>query len=267
MSGVEPTRAATVAGTFYPADPARLARDVDGYVGPGSGEPPPKALIAPHAGYRYSGPIAGRAYARLRSARGQVTRVVLLGPAHFVALSGLAVTAADRWVTPLGPVEVDDAARRAVLEVPAVVAADHPHAGEHSLEVHIPFLQRLLGSFQLVPIVVGRATPDTVAAVLDTVWGGPETLIVVSTDLSHYYDHDTATVLDRRTAAAVVAGRADDIGPEDACGALAVRGLLIAARRHGLRTALIELGTSADTVGPRDRVVGYGSFALTEMAA
>jgi hypothetical protein len=267
VSDVGHARAAAVAGTFYPADPARLAHDVDGYVGPGSADPPPKALIAPHAGYVYSGPIAGRAYARLRSARGRVARVVLLGPAHFVALGGLAVSAADRWVTPLGPVEVDDAARRAVLELPDVALADEPHAPEHSLEVHLPFLQRVLGSFQLVPIVVGRAGPNTVAAVLDTLWGGSETLIVISTDLSHYYDHDTATVLDLRTAAAVVAGRADDIRPEDACGALAVRGLLVAARRHGLRTDLIELGTSADTAGPQDRVVGYGSFALTEVAA
>jgi MEMO1 family protein len=267
VSGAEHARAMAVAGTFYPADPARLAQDIDSYVGPGSADPPPKAIIAPHAGYLYSGPIAGRAYARLRTARGRVTRVVLLGPAHFVAVAGLAVSAADRWVTPLGPVEIDDAARRAVLEVPGVIAADEPHAPEHSLEVHLPFLQRVLGSFQLVPILVGRTTPDSVAAVLDSVWGGPETLIVISTDLSHYYDHDTATLLDRRTAAAVIAGRADDIDPNDACGALAVRGLLVAARRHGLRTSLIKLGTSADTVGPRDRVVGYGSFALTEMAA
>jgi AmmeMemoRadiSam system protein B len=267
VSGVEAVRAAAVAGTFYPADPGRLAHDVDGYVGAGSADPAPKALIAPHAGYVYSGPIAGRAYARLRGARGQVTRVVLVGPAHFVALTGLAVSGADRWVTPLGPVEVDDAARRGMLELPDVVLADAPHAPEHSLEVHLPFLLRVLGSFQLVPVVVGRASPDAVAAVLETVWGGPETLIVISTDLSHYYDHDTATVLDRRTAAAVVAGRADDIGPEDACGALAVRGLLVAARRHGLRTDLVELGTSADTAGPRDRVVGYGAFALTEVAA
>ncbi len=267
MTGVEQVRAAAVAGTFYPADPQRLAHDVDAYVGPASPAPAPKALIGPHAGYVYSGPIAGQGYARLGRARGQVNRVVLVGPAHFVALTGLAVSAADRWVTPLGAVDIDDAARRAVLEMPGVVLADEPHAREHSLEVHVPFLQRVLGSFRLLPIVVGRASPEDVAAVLDTVWGGPETLVVVSTDLSHYHDDETARMLDRRTAAAVVAGRVDDIGADAACGALPVRGLLVAGRRHGLRTELVDLGTSADTGGPGDRVVGYGSFALTAGAA
>ena len=259
-------RPAAVAGLFYPADPDVLARDVDSYVAsaatPGATSRPPKAVIAPHAGYVYSGPIAGSVYARLVPLRAQVERVVLLGPAHRVYVDGLAASTADAFATPLGTVVVDTAQRDRVLALPQVTISDEAHAQEHSLEVHLPFLQRVLGQFTLLPLVVGDAGAEDVAAVLDEVWGGPETLIVVSTDLSHYHDHRTATEIDARTAAAIVARRAADIGPRDACGAHPVRGLLVAAEARALPVELVDLRTSGDTAGDRERVVGYGAFVL-----
>ncbi|HSO96042.1 MAG TPA: AmmeMemoRadiSam system protein B [Acidimicrobiia bacterium] len=264
MTATTRRRPPAVAGTFYPDDAASLAAQLDELVPPGVTGPAPKALIVPHAGYVYSGPVAGHGYATLRAARDRIERVVLLGPAHRVPVRGLATTSADEWVTPLGAVTIDDAARQAVLAVPNVEIDDRAHADEHSLEVHLPFLQHTLRRFSALPLVVGRADPETVAAVLDTVWGGPETLIVVSTDLSHYLDHATASARDRRTAEAIVAGRPDMIRLDDACGAHPVRGLLLAARRHGLRTRLLDLRNSGDTAGPSDRVVGYGAFSLSE---
>jgi hypothetical protein len=262
-------RPPAVAGRFYPADAFTLARDVDAYVRGGEHPVPagapdaaPKALIVPHAGYVYSGPVAGAGYAELRRARSVVERVVLLGPAHYVPVRSIATTGADVWRTPLGDVPIDTAARRRALAVPGVVVDDEAHAPEHSLEVHLPFLQRTLGEFRLVPFVVGRAEPDTVAALLDALWGGPETLVVVSSDLSHYLDHDTAVARDRRTADAIVAGAVDALDPYDACGAHPVRGLLVEAARRGLHTRVVSLCNSGDTAGPRDRVVGYGAFAL-----
>jgi len=260
-------RPPAVAGTFYPADPDVLAAQVDALVPADATGLTPKALIVPHAGYLYSGPVAGRGYATLGASRDRIERVVLLGPAHTVPLRGLATTSADEWVTPLGAVSIDTAARQAVLALPHVAVDDRAHAAEHSLEVHLPFLQRTLRWFSLLPLVVGHADEETVATVLDTVWGGPETLIVVSTDLSHYQDHATASILDRRTADAITAGHPETIHPDDACGAYPVCGLLVAARRHGRQTRLIDLRNSGDTAGPHDRVVGYGAFALTEDAA
>jgi AmmeMemoRadiSam system protein B len=260
MSGVRP---AAVAGTFYPADAAALARVVDAAVGGGAAAGPvPKAIIAPHAGYEYSGPIAGTAYARLLPARERIRRVVLLGPAHRVPVPGLVVSGADAFVTPLGRVEVDDAARRRVLALPQVSVDDAAHAREHSLEVQLPFLQRVLASFRVLPLAVGAAGADEVAEVLDVVWDGPETVIVVSSDLSHYHDYATAVALDRRTAEAIVAVRPDALSTDDACGAHAVRGLLEAARRRRLRVELLDLRSSGDTSGDPEAVVGYGAFAV-----
>jgi AmmeMemoRadiSam system protein B len=267
-------RPPAVAGTFYPADPAALAAEVDAlledaaHVSAGPATPtdpaaPPKALIVPHAGYVYSGPVAASGYATLRGARSKVTRVVLLGPAHRVPVAGLATSSADAWRTPLGDVPIDAEARATACELPGVTVDDRAHAPEHSLEVHLPFLQRILGDdFALVPFVVGRAEPATVAAVLEGLWGGPETLVVVSSDLSHYLDHATATARDRRTASTIVDGRSDALAPDDACGAYPVRGLLVAAARHGIEPTLLDLRNSGDTAGSRDRVVGYGAFAL-----
>jgi len=256
-------RLPAVAGSFYPEDPGELTAAVDEAIGEApAGEPAPKALIVPHAGYEYSGPIAGAGYARLVPLRDVVRRVVLLGPAHRVPVAGLAVSSADAFATPLGRVEVDRELRERVLAVPGVQVHDAAHAREHSLEVQLPFLQRVLARFTILPLVVGDAEPGEVAAVLDAVWGGPETLIVVSSDLSHYLDYETARRRDRATADAVVAGAGERIGDDDACGARPVRGLLAAAGRRGLAVRLLDLRSSGDTAGPRDEVVGYGAFAV-----
>ena len=258
-------RRAAVAGFFYPDDPRELAAAVGTAldVAVPEGEPAPKAVIVPHAGYVYSGAIAGSAYARLRALAGRIRHVVLLGPAHRVAVDGLAVSSADAFVTPLGAVPADDVLRRRVLELPGVTIDDSAHAGEHSLEVQLPFLQGVLGAFTLLPLAVGDASPGEVAAVLDRVWGGPETLVVVSSDLSHYHDYATARARDRRTAAAIVAADAAAIADEDACGARPIRGLLVAARRHGLAVRLLDLRNSGDTAGDHERVVGYGAFTVS----
>lgn len=262
MSPAVRVRPPSVAGAFYPGDAADLGRTVDALVVGDAPAPAPKALVLPHAGYVYSGPIAGHGYATVLPAVARIERVLLLGPAHFVPVAGLATTDADAWATPLGAVEIDDEASEVALRQPGVSVAEPAHAPEHSLEVHLPFLQRLLPSFRVLPLVVGRADADTVAGLLDALWGGLETLIVVSTDLSHYHPYDVATALDRRTADRIVGGDADGVRAEDACGAAPLRGLLVAARRHGLRTELVDLRNSGDTAGPRDRVVGYGAFAL-----
>lgn len=263
MGPARSVRPPAVAGSFYPADPADLAAAVDALLPPPAPDHPlPEAVIAPHAGYRYSGPVAGTALSLLGPARGALRRVVLIGPAHYVPLRGLAVSAADAFETPLGLLEVDDEARSGALAAPQVQLDDAPHEPEHSLEVELPILQRLLGRFSILPLVTGRASPGEVADVLDAVWGGPDTAVVCSSDLSHYHDHDTATSLDRRTAAAIVDRDVDAVGPRDACGSVAVRGLLEAARRRDLAVRLLDLRTSHDAGGPRDRVVGYGAFGL-----
>ncbi|HEX2064437.1 MAG TPA: AmmeMemoRadiSam system protein B [Acidimicrobiales bacterium] len=256
-------RPPAVAGSFYPADPARLADAVDALLPPpAADQAAPEAVIAPHAGYEYSGPVAGAALSLLGPARETLRRVVLIGPAHYVPLRGLAVTGVEAFETPFGLLDVDDDARAAALALPQVQLDDAPHAPEHSLEVELPILQRLLGRFSVVPLVTGRAGTAEVADVLDAVWGGPETVVVCSSDLSHYHDHDTATALDQRTAAAIVARDVEAVAPRDACGSVAVRGLLEVARRRDLAVRLLELRTSHDAGGPPDRVVGYGAFAL-----
>jgi AmmeMemoRadiSam system protein B len=258
-------RPAAVAGLFYPDDPdalaATLARDLA--VPVPEDEPLPQAVIVPHAGYLYSGPIAGVAYARVERMKGLVQRVVLVGPLHSASVDGIAVSGVDAFATPLGTVPVDAALRCRVLELPAVHVDDRAHAGEHSLEVQLPFLQATVGAFTLLPLGVGEAPPEAVAEILDAVWGGPETLVVVSSDLSHYEDYATACAHDRRTAAAIVTGDFDAIGDEDACGARAVRGVLVTAHRRGLAVRLLALGNSGDTAGGRARVVGYGAFAVS----
>jgi AmmeMemoRadiSam system protein B/AmmeMemoRadiSam system protein A len=226
----------------------------------------PKAIIGPHAGYVYSGPVAARAYTRLAAARGRISRVVLIGPSHYLAFRGLAVDASDAWETPCGTVTLDTEAIAGLRRLPMVGQLDAAHQREHALEVHVPFLQHVLGDFRLVPIVAGDASPDTVAALFDAVWGGPETLIVVSTDLSHYLDYAACQSLDTRTAQAIE--RFDDtvIGSTEACGQVPTRGLLRVARRRGMAIERLDLRNSGDTAGPRDRVVGYGAWALYEPA-
>lgn len=257
------TRRPAVAGTFYPADPRELRAIVaDLLASASSAEAAPKAIIAPHAGYRYSGPIAASAYRRLAAARNRIRRVILLGPSHRVAFRGIAIPSVSEFATPLGTVALDHAALASLADLPFVQIRDEAHAFEHSLEVQLPFLQELLDDFTLVPLVVGDADPTEVARVLDRLWGGDETVIVISSDLSHYHDYATAQRMDRATSQAIEALRPEDIAYEDACGRLPVSGLLLASRRRGLQAATIDLRNSGDTAGPRDRVVGYGAYAI-----
>lgn len=269
-AGPPVVRPSVAAGTFYESDPARLQAwllsalaDARARSQGAAARPAPKMLIVPHAGYAYSGAVAAAGYAAI-SATGwrRIRRVVLLGPSHYVPVAGLAVSPADAFATPLGTVPVDRQARSAVCELRGCQAAGRPHALEHSLEVQVPFLQAAASRFTLVPIAVGQAAPGEVAEALALLWGGPETLIVISTDLSHYLGYQAATARDQRTAQAILALDPSPIGDADACGARPLRGALLAAARHDLRASLLDLRNSGDSAGDRDRVVGYGAFAL-----
>ncbi len=260
------TRRPAVAGLFYPADPAQLAADVARHLSeavqphePGS---PPKAVIAPHAGYAYSGPVAGSAFSAAAHHRGEVERVVLLGPSHRVPVDGLAVPRDDVFETPLGGVPLDRPAIEAALALPQVVESDAAHREEHSLEVQLPFLQEVLGPFHLVPFSVGQARAEEVAEVLDLLWGGPETLVVISSDLSHYHDYDAARDLDAATTRAIESLDPGCLGEQSACGRIPVSGLLLTARRRGLAVRTLDIRSSGYTAGTRDRVVGYGAWSL-----
>lgn len=273
----EGARPPAVAGLFYPDEPSTLRRMVDdclanaGLTNAARGdaisrESPPKAVIAPHAGYLYSGPVAGSAFEPLRPLSGKIERVVVIGPSHHVPFRGLALPAADRFDTPLGPVELDLEMATSLVELAQVEIDDRPHEREHALEVELPFLTAVLGAFRLVPLVVGDATPGEVAEVLERSWGGRETLVVVSSDLSHYLDYETARRTDRQTAAEIVGLRAP-LSPHQACGARAINGLLeVLGRRAGI-AHLLDLRSSGDTAGSRDQVVGYGAFAFETGAA
>ncbi|MDX1434518.1 MAG: AmmeMemoRadiSam system protein B [Gammaproteobacteria bacterium] len=257
-------RPAAVAGLFYPDDAAVLASTVAHLMGDVRREAvpsPPKALIVPHAGYVYSGAVAASAYATVEAARGTIERVVLIGPSHRVPFRGLALTRAEAFSTPLGDVPVDVETAERIFAMPQVIVLDEAHAREHSLEVHLPFLITVLGRFRLLPLVVGDADADEVAEVLEAVWGGPETLIVVSSDLSHYLDYDTARRVDGATTRAIEA-RHDDLGPEQACGCRAINGLMRVARRRDMAVQVLDVRNSGDTAGDRSRVVGYGAYAI-----
>ena len=262
-------RRAAVAGMFYPGEPRALAAEVARYLGAGEGLAPrlaiPKALVVPHAGYVYSGAIAARAYQELAAARGIVRRVVLLGPAHRVPVRGLAVPGADAFETPLGTVALDREALRALGDLPQVVRSDRAHALEHSLEVQLPFLQAVLGEFTLVPFAVGMASVAEVAEVLERLWGEVETLLVISTDLSHYHAYAEARRIDAATLARIAA-RATDIDHDEACGATPLNGLLSCAKKRDLPVRLLAACNSGDTAGGKDSVVGYSSFALYEQS-
>ncbi len=259
---VNSVRPAAVAGTFYPGAADVLAREVDALLAvPRAAETiAPKAIIAPHAGYQYSGPVAASAFAAIAAAAAHVERVVLLGPAHRVALAGVALPAAPIFATPLGDIRID-------LDDPALAAlprSEAAHRLEHSLEVELPFLQRILDSFRLIPLVVGKAGAAEVGRVIESLWGGPETLVVVSSDLSHYHPYDRARRIDAETAQLVLDLDVEALTPDRACGAAAVAGLLWVARRKRLRARLLDLRSSGDTAGGRDEVVGYGAFAFYE---
>jgi hypothetical protein len=254
---------------FYPEDPRELAGEVAAHLERAPDAPPrpgfPKALIVPHAGYVYSGPVAASAYDLLRPARGIVKRVVILGPCHRVPVRGLALPQATAFATPLGRVPVDAEGVEAIRDLPQVVESAATHAEEHALEVQLPFLQKVLGEFSLVPLVVGDVEPAKVAEVLERLWGGPETLVVISSDLSHYHSYESAREIDDSTVRAIL-DFDSGIDHEQACGATPINGFALCARRHGLQPRLLDLRNSGDTAGDKSRVVGYAAFAFTEPA-
>lgn len=262
-------RPMAVAGLFYPDHDLALHQMVLGFLTSARSEAfanqqssPPKAIIVPHAGYVYSGQSAAEAYHAIQPWASRYSRVVLLGPSHRVAFNGIAVPSCDAFETPLGRVPLDTQAIAALADMPGVIRSDRAHAQEHSLEVQLPFLQETLKAFQLLPIVVGNASPETVRQVLQTVWGGDETLIVISSDLSHYHDYATARQLDGHTCQAIERLDESAIGHDDACGCIGVRGLLLMAKTLGLRAKTVSLCNSGDTAGDRARVVGYGSWVF-----
>jgi len=277
MTGTRETtsRAAMVAGMFYPADARELHRAIRSFLAAAETAraetakteidrtETPKALIVPHAGYIYSGPVAGSAYARFAARAGELSRIVLLGPSHHVPFTGLAYSAAATFLTPLGSVPVDQEAYAEVRDLPQVRCYEAPFDGEHCLEVQLPFLQLSLQAFRIVPFLVGTAAIEEVAQVIAHLWGGEETLIVVSSDLSHYLDYEQAVAMDAETTRTIEALRPEAIAPTQACGHVPLGGLLREAQRHGLEARTLDLRNSGDTAGPRDRVVGYGAYAFS----
>jgi AmmeMemoRadiSam system protein B len=257
-------RKAAVAGLFYPENPAQLRRAIDHLLArqdPTSAGPPPRALIVPHAGYVYSGEVAARAYRLLSAARGRVRRVVVLGPAHRVWVEGMAIPSTGAFATPLGRIALDRAGMARIADLPGVAVTDEAHRFEHSLEVQLPFLQVVLGAFTLVPIAVGDAPPEHVAAVVDVLAEQPDTLFVLSSDLSHFLDYEHAREADSRTRDKILA-HSTSLTRDEACGASVINGFMCSRAAAGLSVELLDLRNSGDSAGDRDRVVGYGSFAL-----
>jgi AmmeMemoRadiSam system protein B len=262
-------RAPAVAGSFYPASPSALTDVVDrmlAAVRVDDAAPVPKALVVPHAGYVYSGPIAASAYARLRPAADRITRAVIVGPAHRVWVDGVVDAGADAFVTPLGSIAVDVDAITALGKNGSIATNAQAHAREHSLEVQLPFVQRVLPRAKIVPLAVGHTSPEVVGRALESLWGGDETVVLVSSDLSHYHPYDVGRALDAQTAERIVALDATEIPGERACGCAGINGLVWVARRRGLRAELLDLRSSGDTAGSKDEVVGYGAFAFHENA-
>jgi AmmeMemoRadiSam system protein B len=257
-------RRPSVAGLFYPADSQSLHRDIEHYLSDVDRLPErrPKAIVSPHAGYIYSGPVAAFGYAAVRPYAKDIRRVVLLAPAHRLPFRGLAVPSSEVFRTPLGDIVIDETGVETARQQAGVQVLDRAFDDEHAIEVQLPFLQEVLEAFSLVPIVVGMADDAEVAGVLEALWGGDETLIVISSDLSHYLDYDTARHHDQQTREAIEEMRPDALGGHDACGYLPLRGLLKVAHDRGLRVETLDMRNSGDTAGPRDRVVGYGSYAV-----
>lgn len=267
-----PAQPPAVAGIFYPAEPNRLQHDVDEFLNQArSGvliEVPAgqrvKALIVPHAGYIYSGAVAATAYTQLQEQAKDITRVVIFAPAHRLAFSGLATATADWFQTPLGTIAIDKVGRQHLMDSDGPVRTlDEAFHDEHALEVQLPFLQRILGDFELLPLLVGDVSPLEVKNVMKQCWGGAETLIVVSSDLSHFHDYDTAERMDQQTSACIETLQPENIASGDACGRIPINGLLLAAKEKGLQGKTIARCNSGDTAGDRQRVVGYGAYVFT----
>ena len=258
-------RQPAVAGQFYASDPDELRQNIQHYIKEAHSNTNirPKALIAPHAGYIYSGPVAATAYVTILPINTKISRVILLGPAHRVYIQGLALSSATHFATPLGEIKINQEAISRISSLPQVVISDQAHAQEHSLEVHLPFLQTVLEDFSLVPLVVGDTSPEEVADVLDLLWGGDDTLIVVSSDLSHYHDYATACEIDQATTKAIENFQLECIESQHACGCKPICGLLKIARDKKLNVETLDLRNSGDTAGPRDRVVGYGAYSFS----
>ena len=259
---MERVRQAAVAGQFYPGRADELAEMVSEYIREVAvvEGPAPKAVIAPHAGYIYSGPIAGSAYTQLAQANGNVKRVVLLGPSHWANIRGLATSSVDFFITPLGKVPLDKRGLEEIQAYSQVEVSDQAHLKEHSLEVHLPFLQTIYPDFKLIPMVVGSPSEEEVSELLTVLWGGPETVIVISSDLSHYHGYSDAVALDKETSASIE--NLEPVGEGQACGRRAINGLLHYARENKLLVQTVDLRNSGDTAGPRDRVVGYGAYVF-----
>jgi MEMO1 family protein len=261
-----PHRPAACAGRFYPAAPQDLRTQINAALHGAccASGPAPKAVIAPHAGYVYSGPVAGSAFARWERAGDGVQRIVVLGPSHYVALSGMAVSSADGFETPLGRVPLDTGGIATLLSLPQVRVHEEAHRPEHCIELELPFLQVLFDRFVLVPLLVGSATDQEVDEVLELLWDQPGTRVVVSSDLSHFHEYAKALAMDAETARAIENLQAEMITSDRACGSIAMRGLLRLARRRAMTVTTVDLRNSGDTAGSRDRVVGYGAFLFAE---
>lgn len=258
-------RKAAVAASFYSADPDKLQRMIRNFLDSAKKNlPVPKAVIAPHAGYIYSGPIAANSYACLCAARAVIKRVILLGASHYTNFTNIALSGAESFATPLGLVKVDQAAIAKIASLSDGSIMDEVHATEHSLEVQLPFLQMVLEDFVIIPLLVSSIEPQPIAKLIESLWGGPETLIVVSSDLSHYLDYQTAQKLDQKTAKAIINLTPQDIQENQACGCLPIKALLEVAIKKHLKIAAIDLRNSGDTSGSKDRVVGYGAFHFYE---
>ncbi|MBL7017137.1 MAG: AmmeMemoRadiSam system protein B [Kiritimatiellales bacterium] len=257
-------RVPAVAGMFYPSDPDDLLRTVQGFLDRAERLSfiQPKALIVPHAGYVYSGAIAGSGFAQIQPEG--IERVVLLGPSHHVLFQGLAAPESITWETPIGDVMIDFESLEKISAFPQVLFSDKAHRDEHSLEVQLPFLKEVLGEFKLVPLAVGDASMEEVSDVLDALWGGPETLVVISSDLSHYERYEQAVKKDQKTAQAIEDLDIRGLEADNACGLTAIAGLICQAQQRGMRVELLDLRNSGDTAGPKDQVVGYGAFAFYE---
>ncbi len=266
---MENIRPPAVAGMFYPENPITLKDMIEHDLVQAMSTSvisAPKVLIVPHAGYIYSGSIAASAFALLEPYRHQIKRVIIIGPSHRVGFNGVAISSADAFDTPLGAIPIDKSAQAKLSEVAGVHIFDEAHVAEHSLEVQLPFLQIMLDKFSIVPIVAGDASPQLISKIIETLWGESETLIVISSDLSHYHQYQTAQQLDKITSQAILALDVNTVDSQHACGCVGIKGLLTFALRHPLKASILDVRNSGDTAGSKDRVVGYGAYLFTEVA-